>query len=256
MEAIELKLARMAQTETYGDLTSTFTGDFNIAEDLGGVPAVKDTFDSAFASWKHDVRYLASSCDRHQSQELAARRGQPRAFAPLCRVLLRRARFRLRRLSAQRGRHPLLLRSDGLTRTPSAVTRRGRSLHHRALQTPRRTAQGRPSLGAPWEPRGDPPHGSQTLLVPAKGPVPWNPAPSFAATFNLICPSTFLLRPALHPRSTRLRGISLGRGAARWRGPARASRAHETRENLPPPACACGGSSGPFGFRMFHAFLP
>ena len=49
MEAIELKLARMAQTETYGDLTSTFTGDFNIAEDMGGVPAVEDTFKRAFA---------------------------------------------------------------------------------------------------------------------------------------------------------------------------------------------------------------
>lgn len=60
MEAIELKLARMAQTETYGDLTSAFTGDFNIAEDSGGISAVKDTFDSAFASWKHDVRYLAN----------------------------------------------------------------------------------------------------------------------------------------------------------------------------------------------------
>ena len=60
MEAIELKLARMAQTETYGDLTSTFTGDFNIAEDLGGVAAVEDTFKRAFAEWKHDVRYLAN----------------------------------------------------------------------------------------------------------------------------------------------------------------------------------------------------
>lgn len=74
MEAIELKLARMAQTETYGDLTSTFTGDFNIAEDLGGIPAVKDTFDSAFASWKHDVRYLANLAivTNHKSWQHAA----------------------------------------------------------------------------------------------------------------------------------------------------------------------------------------
>lgn len=60
MEAIEFKMARMAQTETYGTLTSTFTGDFNIAEDLGGAHAVEDTFARAFACWKHDVRYLAN----------------------------------------------------------------------------------------------------------------------------------------------------------------------------------------------------
>lgn len=74
MEAIELKLARMAQTETYGGLTSTFTRDFNIAEDLGGVRGVKETFDSAFASWKHDVRYLANLAivTNHKSWQHAA----------------------------------------------------------------------------------------------------------------------------------------------------------------------------------------
>lgn len=73
MEAIEFKLARMAQTETYGELTSTFTGDFNIAEDMGGIPAVKGTFKSAFSCWKHDVRYLTNLAmvTNHKSWEHA-----------------------------------------------------------------------------------------------------------------------------------------------------------------------------------------
>lgn len=52
-------LDRMAGTETYGGLTTTFTGDFNIAE-AAGVDAVKDTFERAFGEWRSDIRYLAN----------------------------------------------------------------------------------------------------------------------------------------------------------------------------------------------------
>lgn len=48
-----------AGTETYGALTSTFTGDFNIAEAFGAA-AVKDTFERAFGEWRSDIGYLAN----------------------------------------------------------------------------------------------------------------------------------------------------------------------------------------------------
>ena len=42
--------------------TSTFTGDFNIAEALGGKDAVVDTFERAMESWGDDIRYMATLC--------------------------------------------------------------------------------------------------------------------------------------------------------------------------------------------------
>lgn len=38
-------------------MTTTFFMDFRIAEE-GGIEAVKDTFENAFKSWKHDHVYL------------------------------------------------------------------------------------------------------------------------------------------------------------------------------------------------------
>lgn len=49
----------MYRTETYGGLTTTFRGDFDIA-DAFGADAVKDTFERAFAEWGDDIRYLTN----------------------------------------------------------------------------------------------------------------------------------------------------------------------------------------------------
>ena len=46
--------------ETYGELTTTFTGDFRIAEDLGGERAVRDTFGRAIASWGGSIEHMAN----------------------------------------------------------------------------------------------------------------------------------------------------------------------------------------------------
>ncbi len=41
------------------EVTTTFWNDFSIA-DAFGIDAVKDTFEQAFAEWKHDYRYLTN----------------------------------------------------------------------------------------------------------------------------------------------------------------------------------------------------
>ena len=51
---------RWAQSEQIGELTTTFTGDFNIAEDISGLKGVRSTFATAFNEWKDDVRYMAN----------------------------------------------------------------------------------------------------------------------------------------------------------------------------------------------------
>lgn len=51
---------RWAQSEQVGELTTTFTGDFNIAEDISGLKGVRSTFATAFNEWKDDVRYMAN----------------------------------------------------------------------------------------------------------------------------------------------------------------------------------------------------
>lgn len=40
-------------------VTTTFWQDFSIA-DAFGIKAIKDTFNTAFESWKHDYRYLTN----------------------------------------------------------------------------------------------------------------------------------------------------------------------------------------------------
>ena len=55
--------ASFGATESLPDgFTSTFTGDFNIAEALGGKDAVEDTFKRAMESWGDDIRYMATLC--------------------------------------------------------------------------------------------------------------------------------------------------------------------------------------------------
>lgn len=57
--------------ETVDGLTTTFTGDFNIAEDMGGLDAAKRTFEKAFAEWKKDVAHLINltvALDRKSAQ--------------------------------------------------------------------------------------------------------------------------------------------------------------------------------------------
>lgn len=51
---------RWTQSEQIGELTTTFTGDFNIAEDISGLKGVRSTFATAFNEWKDDVRYMAN----------------------------------------------------------------------------------------------------------------------------------------------------------------------------------------------------
>lgn len=51
---------RWAQGERIGEFETTFTGDFNIAEDVSGLKGVKDTFKRAFGGWKHDIRYMTN----------------------------------------------------------------------------------------------------------------------------------------------------------------------------------------------------
>jgi hypothetical protein len=51
---------RWVQNEKIGELESTFTGDFNIAEDVSGLNGVKDTFQRAFNSWKDDIQYMTN----------------------------------------------------------------------------------------------------------------------------------------------------------------------------------------------------
>lgn len=43
--------------EHYGFYTTFYT-DFHIAEVLGGLPAVKDTFNRAWKEWKDDILYV------------------------------------------------------------------------------------------------------------------------------------------------------------------------------------------------------
>lgn len=58
-EKIEAFLPRRwSLMETVDGLTTTFTGDLNIAEDMGGLDAAKRTFEKAFAEWRKDVAYL------------------------------------------------------------------------------------------------------------------------------------------------------------------------------------------------------
>ena len=52
--------AAWGATETYGNLTSTFTGDFRIAEDLDGEKGVRDTFARAIKSWGGNIEYMAN----------------------------------------------------------------------------------------------------------------------------------------------------------------------------------------------------
>lgn len=40
-------------------VTTTFWNDFTIA-DIGGIPAIRDTFNRAFEEWKSDYRYLTN----------------------------------------------------------------------------------------------------------------------------------------------------------------------------------------------------
>ena len=46
--------------ETYGGLTTTFTGDFRIAEDLSGERGIRDTFARVVKSWGGDIEYMAN----------------------------------------------------------------------------------------------------------------------------------------------------------------------------------------------------
>ena len=43
------------------EFKTTFRQDFSIA-DIYGIPAIKDTFNSAFNSWKHDTEYITELC--------------------------------------------------------------------------------------------------------------------------------------------------------------------------------------------------
>lgn len=47
------------RTEEIGGLSTTFTGDFDIAEAFGE-GAVRDTFERSFDAWKNDIRYLTN----------------------------------------------------------------------------------------------------------------------------------------------------------------------------------------------------
>ena len=44
-------------TQNEAEFTTTFWQDFTIA-DMFGLEAVQDTYNRAFAEWKHDYRYL------------------------------------------------------------------------------------------------------------------------------------------------------------------------------------------------------
>lgn len=58
--ALEILKAGSKRLSLPGEtVTTTFYGDFSIA-DLFGKDAVKDTFENAFNSWKHDYRYLTN----------------------------------------------------------------------------------------------------------------------------------------------------------------------------------------------------
>lgn len=52
--------ARWAANEKLGDLETTFTGDFNIAEDISGAAGIKETFARAWESWRSDIHYVAN----------------------------------------------------------------------------------------------------------------------------------------------------------------------------------------------------
>lgn len=47
------------RTETIGELTTTFTGDFDIAE-LFGSKAIQDTFERSFKGWKSQIDYMTN----------------------------------------------------------------------------------------------------------------------------------------------------------------------------------------------------
>lgn len=62
MEAYEIDLGNIFasyRTEEFGGLSTTFTGDFDVAERFGA-QAVQDTFERAYKEWKYDIRYLAN----------------------------------------------------------------------------------------------------------------------------------------------------------------------------------------------------
>lgn len=42
--------------------TSTFTGDFAIAEAFGGAAAVEETFGRVMDAWSDDIRYMTTLC--------------------------------------------------------------------------------------------------------------------------------------------------------------------------------------------------
>lgn len=54
----EMAWKMMVQDNSGYEPISTFYSDFTIAEFVGGIPAVKDTYNRCVKSWSNDVKYV------------------------------------------------------------------------------------------------------------------------------------------------------------------------------------------------------